>query len=556
MELMSARDFGNIKRTFFPALVLSFCPVVASVSGRAYLLCRFSSLEFTRLDMYGRTFRTIFHAKPGERIMRGNVALIPIFLGICFVMPVQAAETSPLKCGVNEDRIWVYDSLNSFDVAMKLKCGEPVEILAREKGYVKIRIAGGREGYVEAKALPKPPGAEEPNESSSEAQASQKQRQVVAAAASHGRAPVSAAGPSVRPVENAPANGNVTKSNALPDAARSAASSASSTKNPAPAVAEKTNSAADPNNVASHEQPSAASVPNHAEDQPTHSPTSATKAADSTATTKAVHTTPSTTKTSRPTVAAKTDSRNADAKASSTKTVTVSSSSSATPKATKPASTKAVSSKAAAASRASIVVEPATPPATANVALADNISIEPQPDSRSVHAAASPRDPDEDEDAPMESLGSKESCKLYFSAYGLSPNQYRWMTQSRGKSFSGICPAPAPTMVDFVVIFTHDADFFNGTMPTPVHTDKNGFSDFTPLSTIDTAVVSPSDADKNRREYVWVFHTKRGTFNPATFSPKRRPLFSTTESNKLGTAAGSRSAEDALRFIEQHSADR
>jgi hypothetical protein len=490
--------------------------------------------------------------------MRGNVALIPILLGICVAIPAQAAETSPLKCGVNEDRIWVYDSLNSFDVAMKLKCGEPVEIISREKGYVKIRIAGGREGYVEAKALPKAPGAEEPNQSSSEAQASQKQRQLVAAAASRDRTPVSAAGTSVKPAESAPANGNATKPNPVPDPARSASSSASSTKNTTPPVAEKNNSVAAPNSVASHEQPSVLSVANHAEDQPTHSPTSATKASDSTATTKAAHTTPSAAKPPRSTMAAKTDSNNADAKvkASSSKTLTVSSSSSTTPKATKAASTKAVSSKTAAASRASIVVEPVSPPASANVALADNISIEPQPDSRNAHASASPRDPDEEEDAPMESLGSQENCKLYFSAYGLSPNQYRWMTQSRGKNFSGICPAPAPTMVDFVVIFTHDADFFNGTMPTPVHTDKNGFSDFTPLSTIDTAVVSPSDADKNRREYVWVFHTKRGTFNPATFSPKRRPLFSTTESNKLGTAAGSRSAEDALRFIEQHGADR
>ena len=490
--------------------------------------------------------------------MRGNVALIPILLGICFSTPAQAAETSPLKCGVNEDRIWVYDSLNSFDVAMKLKCGEPVEILAREKGYVKIRIAGGREGYVEARTLPKPPGAEENNQTSSEAQASQKQRQLVAAAGSHAESPGSSnASASSKPVESAPVSGNATKSNPAPDAARSASSIASSTKNPTPAIAEKSNSVAAPNNVASHEQPSAVSVPNHAEAQPTHSATSTTKAGNPTATTKAVHTSSSTTKSSRATVAAKTDGKNADAKvkASSSETVTVSSSSSTTPKATKAASTKAVSSKTAAASRASIVVEPATPPASANVALADNISIEPQPDSRSTHAA-SLRDPDEEEDASMESLGSNENCKLYFSAYGLSPNQYKWMTQSRGKNFSGICPAPAPTMVDFVVIFTHDADFFNGTMPTPVHTDKNGFSDFTPLSTIDTAVVSPSDADKNRREYVWVFHTKRGTFNPATFSPKRRPLFSTTESNKLGTAAGSRSAEDALRFIEQHGADR
>jgi hypothetical protein len=173
------------------------------------------------------------------------------------------------------------------------------------------------------------------------------------------------------------------------------------------------------------------------------------------------------------------------------------------------------------------------------------------PSVENIHAATSLRDPDDEEEPLMEPLERKENCNIYFSAYGLSPNQYRWMTQNRGKNFSGICPAPSPSMVDFVVIFTHDADFFNGTMPSPVHTDKNGFSDFTPLTTIDTAVVSPSDADKNRREYVWVFHTKRGTFDPAKFSPRRKPLFSTTESNKIGTAAGSRSAEDALRFIEQ-----
>jgi hypothetical protein len=488
--------------------------------------------------------------------MRSNVALILILLGICIAMPAQAAETSPLKCGVNEDRIWVYDSLNSFDVAMKLKCGEPVEILSREKGYVKIRIAGGREGYVEAKALPKPPGTEEPNQSSSEAQASEKQRQLVAAAGLHAQGPASSTGSAnSKPVESAPTKENATKSNPRPDAERTAASSASSTKKPTPAVAEKSNPVAASNNAASHEQPRTES--NHADDQPiTHSPASATKATDSTATTKAVHTTPSATKSSRSTVAAKTDSKSTDAKTSSSKTVAISSSSSATPKAKGAGGMKPASGRTLAASKTSISVEPSTPPASTNIVLADNISIEPQPDSRDVHAAANPRDPDEEEDTPMESLGSKENCKLYFSAYGLSPNQYRWMTQNRGKNFSGICPAPAPTMVDFVVIFTHDADFFNGTMPTPVHTDKNGFSDFTPLSTIDTAVVSPSDADKNRREYVWVFHTKRGTFDPAKFSPKRRPLFSTTESNKLGTAAGSRSAEDALRFIEQHGADR
>ncbi len=231
------------------------------------------------------------------------------------------------------------------------------------------------------------------------------------------------------------------------------------------------------------------------------------------------------------------------------------SSSSAAPKSAVATAAKTSSGKSSRGSKPRATAAASAPVSsvtTSNVVLADNVSSEPIPANGTMHVAANPRDPDEEEDPPMEPLENKEHCKLYFSAYGLSPNQYKWMTLNRGKSFSGICPAPSPAMVDFVVIFTHDADFFNGTMPTPVHTDKNGFSDFTPLSTIDTAVVSPSDADKNRREYVWVFHTTRGTFDPAKFSPRRRPLFSTTESNKIGTAAGSRSAEDALRFIEQH----
>jgi Bacterial SH3 domain len=404
--------------------------------------------------MHPHSFRELF--APG---------LVLVFL--CCPSPARAAETSPIQCGANEDRVWVYDSLDSFDVSLKLKCGEPVEIIGRVKGYVKIRTSTGKEGYVPEKALPKPPETEENNQNSGPAQSSsQEGPQSIAAAARAKTSPSNAPGQGPKPVEHASTTVIQTKSTVgAPTPAR------------------------DSNDTAS-------SAP-----QTTDSP------ANTNSSTAAV--------------------RNAS----------------------NPSDTVSVSSASAAAPTSA-------PAAPAKIELADNLPSEPATSIGSSHATASPRDPDEEEEPVMKPLENKEVCRIYFSAYGLSPNQYKWMTRNRSKSFPGICPAPAPAMVDFIVIFTHDADFYNGTMPTPVHTDKNGFSDFTPLTTVDTTVVSPSDADKNRREYVWVFHTKRGTFDPAKFSPKRQPLFSTTESNKLGTAAGGRSAEDALRFIEQHGVDR
>jgi hypothetical protein len=396
---------------------------------------------------------------------------ILVLLAVVCAFPTHAAETSPIKCGANEDRVWVYDSLNSFDVALKLKCGEPVEIISREKGYVKIRTSSGKEGYVPEKALPKPPDTEGNNENSSEAQInSQQEPQSVVAAA---RARTS---PSIQ-----------------------------QTAKPQPISTRSQANTGVPPPVRSAPQPTDAAI------------------ADS-----------------------------QTAPAGQTKTQSASN----TAASTKHSAVKAGSSKDVSAPNTPAVA-PAPVAATAsNIELADNLPSAPPALSGSVHVTAPPRDTDEEEYPVVKPLENNEACRIYFSAYGLSPNQYKWMTRNRGKAFAGICPAPAPAMVDFVVIFTHDADFYNGTMPTLVHTDKNGFSDFTPLTAVDSAVVSPSDADKNRHEYVWVFHTKRGTFDPAKFSPKRRPLFSTTESNKLGTAAGSRSAEDALRFMQQHGIDR
>jgi hypothetical protein len=453
---------------------------------------------------------------------------------LCCAFPSRAAETSQIQCGANEDRVWVYDSLDSFDVSLKLKCGEPVEIIGRAKGYVKIRTSTGKEGYVPEKALPKPPETEESNQNSGPAQSSsQEVPQSIAAAA---RAKSSATNtPGTRPklVESASTSMNQTKSIAsAPAAARDSNDTASSTAQTTESLTDTSSPTAAAPNASNQEMAKPQPIPSHSQTKPvTHPPAhSTTKPADS----------------------ANADSKSASAGQGKTKSPP----SAAAAANTKDAATKTTPSKPVSVSDASVAVPMSEPSAPSKIELADNLPSEPAVSSGSSHAAASPRDPDEEEEPVMKPLESKESCRIYFSAYGLSPNQYKWMTRNRGKSFPGICPAPAPAMVDFIVIFTHDADFYNGTMPTPVHTDKNGFSDFTPLTTVDTTVVSPSDADKNRREYVWVFHTKRGTFDPAKFSPKRRPLFSTTESNKLGTAAGGRSAEDALRFIEQHGVDR
>jgi len=148
------------------------------------------------------------------------------------------------------------------------------------------------------------------------------------------------------------------------------------------------------------------------------------------------------------------------------------------------------------------------------------------------------------EDQP-ENASADPACQLFFSAYGLSPAQFKWMAQNRKKEFASICPAPEVSKVDYVIIFTHDVDFFGSTLPSVVHTDHNGFSDFSPMTTIDTALVPMSEADKSHHEYVWVFKMQRGNFDPAKFSPRRRPQFSKAEPH-----APTRTVEEAFRYIE------
>ncbi|MGA9143277.1 MAG: hypothetical protein WB007_05920, partial [Candidatus Acidiferrales bacterium] len=174
------------------------------------------------------------------------------------------------------------------------------------------------------------------------------------------------------------------------------------------------------------------------------------------------------------------------------------------------------------------------------------VEIQPLParEVAGVHTVAA-TESDEYPEYQPENASADPACRTFFSAYGLSPAQFKWIAQNRKKQFSSVCPAPDPSKIDFVIIFTHDVDFFGSTLPSEIHRDHNGFSDFSPMSTIDTALISLSEADKAHREYVWVFKMQRGNFDPTKFSPRRRPQFSKAESH-----APARTVEEAFRYIE------
>jgi len=157
------------------------------------------------------------------------------------------------------------------------------------------------------------------------------------------------------------------------------------------------------------------------------------------------------------------------------------------------------------------------------------------------------------EDIPgykLESDSQNPACRSYFSAYGLTANQLKWIAQNRKKEFPGVCPAPDVAKVNYVIIFAHDVSFFGGTLPDAVH-NLNGFSDFRPMTPVDNALMSESDAEKAHREYVWVFHVADGGFNPDKFSPHRAFQFTKVETNSLGSKAGPKAVEDAFRYVEQ-----
>jgi len=344
------------------------------------------------------------------------------FIALASALPAFASDVGSVKCIGNQDRVWVFDSLSSFDVEAKLRCGETVEIVSRVKGFVRIRTANGVDGYVPESAFPDLPPLEDKDKTPAEA--------VSRPAAS--TSPVAAAQP-------APPTATVANKVSVPPTSATVVPTSSSSYGAGPA-------------------PISAVVP---------------------------------------------------AKASVTPVAAM-----IEPKATSVAPSRDL----------------ADPPPSARLA--------------------------ESEDYPLaqpENESADPSCRVFFSAYGLAPAQYKWLVDNRRKQYSSICPAPDVARVDYVILFAHDSDSYLSAMPAPVHTDRNGFSDFSPITTMDTALMSASELEKARYEFVWVFRMKRGSFDPGKFSPRRRPQFST---DAKGSHAPAKAVEDAFHFIEEQSPDR
>ena len=473
------------------------------------------------------------------------------------VSPAKADGNTNVKCAPNEDRVWVYESLDDFNVAAKLKCGDPVQIVGRVKGYVKIETANGTDGYVLDSALPKSALPPEPEE---------------------------------KP--------NTVEAASLAFAARRAAKSSASSASPAP-NSSSTSTAASSTPVAAASRPAPAALPPVAPAQPQPEVTMAASAPAANSSSQPV----SSPAAASTVVTAPTPTTNAAPVANAASTQpTPSQPAPVTPKAVAkysnpqpvaPSRPKKSKSAPLAPAEAPISAPPPTvaavatsaPPPPAPVSMAPKPAAQPAPSAASrveveassadtetsaslqpvstpsAHAVTPavkpPINPDDEEDVSVKPLDDDTAgCTHYFSAYGLSPNQYKWIAQNRHKAFPSVCPAPTPSMVDFVVIFTHDVAFYNVTMPNAIHVEKNGFSDWTPLTTVDTALMNASDANKSHHEYVWVFHTNRGAFDPAKFSSRRRPLYSKSETNTLGSRGGFRTVMDALTFIESNATNR
>jgi hypothetical protein len=441
------------------------------------------------------------------------------FLIIASLVCVSSARAggTNVKCAMNEDRVWVYESVVDFNLAAKLKCGEPVEIIGRVKGYVKVQTQAGVEGWVADSAFPKSVLPPEPVEQPNDVQSAS------VAALSHHSAPPS--------IETAHPRSSATVASAAP---------ANVSLSPTPATVKP-----QPPTVAPPApQPVVASAP------PASAPAAPVVSVNPVA---ARPQPPSIAPAAKPQPVVVASAPPAPAPASSaSQPAEVEITLSTAPTAAAPA---AVSPEPIAAPASASTVAASAPPAT-NSQPAPAPSVQPVSDNIARAAAPKPN-VDEDEDTAVKALENESAgCTHFFSAYGLSPNQYKWLAQNRKKAFPSVCPAPTPSMVDFVVIFTHDVAFYNVTMPSAVHVDSNGFSDWTPMSTVDTALMTQSEANSSHHEYVWVFHTSRGAFDPARFSSRRKPLFSKGETNMLGSHGGYKTVMDALTYIESNATAR
>jgi uncharacterized protein YgiM (DUF1202 family) len=395
---------------------------------------------------------------------------------------VSAGQNSKVKCSINEDRVWVYDSPATMNVAAKLKCGDPVTVLSRESGFIKVQTADGTQGYVPDENLPAvaPTAVAQPNVSAPPTLASA--ARAAAAARSASMTPTKPrGGPSTTHVVAA------AKASAVPQPTPAESHLATQAPGNAPSLAP-------PTSASRTEGPAVSLITSsHAKSK------QRVKSSSSTVAPPAGQTTPR--------VLAASSSSSSALAATASPDLRVDSSS-MIPVATKPAAVRNVSDAAS--------------------------DDEAEDESYLVRPTSESDDP---------------ACRLFFSGYGLSPGQFRWIVLNRKKEFPSVCPAASPSMVDYVIIFTHDADSYSYNMPEPVHV-AGGFSDWNPIVQYDMSIVPRSEIDRSKREYVWVFHVKRGTYDPSRFSPHRRFQFSKIESKY------SRTLRDAFEFIEAQPVNR
>ena len=438
-----------------------------------------------------------------------------ICLAVCPVVFAAPSGVATAKCAANQDRIWVYDSLTSFDVEAKIPCGDTVQIVSRVKGYVKIRTASGLDGYVPDSTFPDLPPYQDKQYDLGNHNATTSET-----------------------VVNDPSDlGAIAAAYRAKRIAEESAASAAAAASVAPATA-----------VAPKEVVSAVAPQPAAAAAPAPMPVS-----------------------SAPSVAAVPVKTKTVASAAAPKHVNVA------PAPASPIEAREQAAPAPVVARPSIVATRVSAPVPAAPAVSSSPAVvvstaspavmdPPIPVPSVMAAAAAPADasmreiatrpvgtmPAESEDYPdtqPEDASADPNCRVYFSAYGLGAEQYKWLSETRQKQFSGICPAPNLQSVDFVILFTHDTDSYISAMPTPVHTDGSGFSDFDPLTTVDTALMSPTEADRAHYELAWVFRVRRGGFDPSAFSPRRRPQY---ESTAKGAHASTKAVEDAFNFIQQN----
>lgn len=462
---------------------------------------------------------------------------LSLIAAIYIAIPAMAQETAKLKCSAGQDRVWLYDSLASLGVEAKLKCGDSVQILSREKAFVKVRANDGTEGYVPDTSLPKAAMASNDPRAPEQMSLADQARAARAARTAHSTS-ANASGSSASATANEPKEPKSVA--AVPRNEKPAEIKPVPQPNPAvtlqPAVASASSPApASPKTVAA----TTASKP---AETSTHDPSASEGAAashSSKSSSAKVKPAPGNNKVPHPKAQPQPQPPAAKPSHPANSSTNTSSASNVTP-------APSAKSKNSNARPGAVGAGTNAPHA---VAVSSNLNAEPP---RAVAAVAKPSqddDPDSEDypDRHVEDESANPACSTFFSVYGLTPGQYKWLANDRSKKYSSICPARAPNMVDYVVILTHDVPFYNSTMPEAVHTDANGFSDFTPMSMVDTSLLSATDLEKSKHEYVWVFKTRRGAFDPAKFSPRRKPQFTKLESGH----SGERTIEDAFRFMAE-----